>query len=239
MFSSLLYGSEAWGDFSCMYDKLRKIEKKVLKTILKVKSGTTNDLVYHELRRGDIVSRIKDRQHKFYKKLKELPRDEAIVSKPFDLCKDLSIVKYYENLHDHNLADDITEREERIRSSTSSMMIYYVKLVSDEKSCIYDSYLCDEARCSITRWTLSNHDLNIEKGRRRDIPREQRVCDTCEVLEDEQHVVFHCPRYNEVRQRHQELMQRRHSIELFLNPTFETAIETSNFIREVESLRKR
>ena len=28
MFSALLYGSETWGDFSCVHDKLRKIEKK-------------------------------------------------------------------------------------------------------------------------------------------------------------------------------------------------------------------
>ena len=52
MFSALLYGSETWGDFSCVL---------VVEAILKVKSGTTNDLVYHKLRRGDNVSRIKDR----------------------------------------------------------------------------------------------------------------------------------------------------------------------------------
>ena len=239
MCGSLLYSCEAWGDFSFLYDKLLKIEKKVLKTILKVKSGTTNDLVYHELRRGDIVSKIKDRQHKFFNKIKEIPQDEAIVSKVLELCKNLSIVKYYENLHDHNLTDNIAERERRIRSSTSSMAVYYCDLVSDEKSCIYDSYLCDEARCLITRWRLSNHDLNIEKGRRRDIPREQRVCDTCDVLEDEQHVIFHCPRYEEIRKHHQELIERRNSIELLLNPTMETSIETSNFIREIEALRKK
>ena len=76
MFNALLYGCEAWGDFSFVYDKLRLLEKKVLKAILKVKSGTTNDLVYYELRRGDIVSRIKDRQCKFYEKLKEIPTGE-------------------------------------------------------------------------------------------------------------------------------------------------------------------
>ena len=136
-----------------------------------------------------------------------------------NLCKDTTIIKYYENLHDHNVVDDINEREARIRASTSSMMIYYVDLISDEKSCIYDSFLCDDVRYLITRWRLSNHNLMIEKGRRQDIPREQRVCDTCEVLEDERHVIFQCPRYNDIRQQHEGLLQRRYNIELFLNPT--------------------
>ena len=238
MFPALLYGCEAWGEFSCVHDKIRKIEKKALKAILKVKSGTTNDLVYYELRRGDIVAKIKDWQYRFYQKVSQLPPGEAIVTHALSLCKETSIVEYYENLHDHHVVDDCVEREERIRSSTSSMIVYYVNLVSDEKSCIYDSFLCDEIRFLITRWRLSNHDLQIEKGRRRDIPREQRVCDLCETLEDEEHVIFQCPRYVQVRQQHQEFLERRHTIELFLNPTFDTAIETSNVIREIEALRK-
>ena len=69
MFSALIYGSETWGDFTCAYEKLRKIERKVLETILKVISGTTNNLIYHELRRGDIVSKIKDRQYSYFQKI--------------------------------------------------------------------------------------------------------------------------------------------------------------------------
>ena len=119
------------------------------------------------------------------------------------------------------------------------MVVYYLSKVTEEKSCIYSSFLWDKVRYVITRWRLSNHDLEIEKGRRRDIPRELRVCDRCETLEDEEHVIFHCPRYDDIRLNHQEFLQQRHNIELFLNPTFETAVETAGFIREVEALRKR
>ena len=65
MFNAMLYGSETWGDFSNVHEKVRAIERKLLKRILGVKSGTTNDLIYHELRRGDIVSRIKHKQCRF------------------------------------------------------------------------------------------------------------------------------------------------------------------------------
>lgn len=195
--------------------------------------------MYYEMRSGDIVSRIKDRQCKFYEKLKEIPTGDAIVLQILDLCRGIPIIDYYEQLHNQNVEDDISNREERIRGSTASMVVYYLSIVTDEKSCIYSSLLCDKLRYVITRWRLSNHDLEIEKGRRRDIPRELRVCDRCETLEDEDHVIFHCPRYEDVRQNHREFLQQRHNIELFLNPTFETAVETANFIREVEALRKR
>ena len=71
LFTSLLYGIETWGNFECIHANLRSIEMKALKSILKVKKGTSTDLVYYELRRPDIVSRIKDRQYKFFKKLSE------------------------------------------------------------------------------------------------------------------------------------------------------------------------
>ena len=130
MFSALLYGSETWGDFSCVHDKLRKIEKKALKAILKVKSGTTSDLVYHELRRGDIVSRIKDRQRKFFMKVSQLPQEGAIVQTILDICKNnemslhniiilmiltqgrqKQLITYYSSLHNYNYIDDINTRE--------------------------------------------------------------------------------------------------------------------------------
>ena len=138
----------------------------------------------------------------------------------------------------HNVVDDIYSREMRITSSTSSMMVYYVNLVSDEQSCIYSSFLCDDVRYPITRWRLSNHDLKIEKDRRRDIPRDQRICDLCEVLEDEEHVIFRCPRYDEIRERYVEVLEERNDIRLFLSPTFGTVCAIANFIREVEALRK-
>ena len=60
MFGALTYGAETCGDFSCIHSQLQKIELKILKTILKVMSGTTTDLIFHELHRRDIVSKIKD-----------------------------------------------------------------------------------------------------------------------------------------------------------------------------------
>ena len=81
---------------------------------MRVKSGTTNDLIYHELRRGDIISKIKDRQHNFYHKLILLSEEEAIVKTVINICCDTNIIAYYKNLNNHNYIDDITNREVRI-----------------------------------------------------------------------------------------------------------------------------
>ena len=66
---AILYACECWGDLSFLEKYLVDMETKALKTILKVKSGTTNDLIYHELRRPTIMARIKDRQYRFFKRL--------------------------------------------------------------------------------------------------------------------------------------------------------------------------
>ena len=82
--------------------------------MLGVKSGMTNDLIYHELRRGDIISRIKDKQCRFYRKLLQMPSDEAIFCNILEMCKNDKFISYYKNLHDHNYTNDIKEREIRM-----------------------------------------------------------------------------------------------------------------------------
>ena len=65
-----------WWKVDHIKDELLKDERKILKTILGVKQGTSNDHVYLELSRPDIVSKIKDRQ-KFYTKLHKLDEADA------------------------------------------------------------------------------------------------------------------------------------------------------------------
>ena len=194
--------------------------------------------MYHELRRGDIVSRIKDRQHKFFIKVSQLPKDDAIVQIVLGICKSNKIITYYNSLHDHNYSDDIRTREAKLNTSNSSLSKYYMDMMFLNKSCIYNSFLNDELRCIITRWRLSNHDLLIETGRYGGVPRNERLCNTCDILEDEKHVVFVCSRYNLIRDRFRNLLSRSTDIKLFLNPSFEYMHDTAKFLLEVEALRK-
>ena len=74
----------------------------MLKRILQVKANTPNDLIYVELNRCDIVSKVKSRQCKFYHQFKELNEDEATARKVLDMCSHLEVINYYESLSRHD-----------------------------------------------------------------------------------------------------------------------------------------
>ena len=102
---------------------MRIIEQKALRAILQVKAGTSIDLIYNELQRADVISKIKDLQFNFYRKVKSLAEEDTMVVSMLNLCCDTSIVRYYENLHGHNKDDNIAERRNRIG---------YIRSVDDE-----------------------------------------------------------------------------------------------------------
>lgn len=234
---ALLYGVEAWGDITCIEKKLRKVEMKALKAILKVKKGTTNDLIYHELRRPDIISKIKDLQFQFFNKLMNTSEDEATVRSAVELCKGSKFVLYYLDLNDKNAARNVQDREERIRNSNDSMCKYYNERFSASCS-IYSCMMNDHYRYIISRWRLSNHTLQIEVGRyvKPKIERENRVCQQCMVLEDEFHAIFVCPLYESARTKFRDILCHQ-DVSEFLNPPREHIQRTASFLHVLEKLR--
>lgn len=68
-----------------------------------------------------------------------------------------------------------------------------------------DTVKCFARRYSTTKFRISAHDLEIEKGRYKNIPREQRVCQWCntnmgeQIVEDENHVICDCGLYANIR----------------------------------------
>ena len=107
----ILYGVEISANISCVENKLRVTEQNLLKSILKVKKGTSNGLIiYNELKRGDVIAKIKDRQWNFYNRLSQLGENNALVISFSELCKNTNIA-YYSSLHNHNSIDNICNRE--------------------------------------------------------------------------------------------------------------------------------
>ena len=51
----------------------------------------------------------------------------------------------------------------------------------------------------ITKCRSSDHNLEIEKGSYKNIPRQQRLCNTCNNTEDENHFFSHCRINNQPR----------------------------------------
>ena len=103
MFTSSLYGIETWGDISIIENNILKIEIDALRRILKVKTVTSIDLIYFELNRADIISRMRDAQFKFYKTL-------SVVKHVVDMCTGDDMIKYYNYLHGRHQEDNLCKR---------------------------------------------------------------------------------------------------------------------------------
>ena len=59
-------------------------------------------------------------------------------------------------------------------------------------------------RNALAKFRIGNHDLEIERGRHKNLPVNERVCKLCETqgvltVEDEYHVLLKCPFYNDLR----------------------------------------
>ena len=133
-----------------------------------------------------------------------------------------------------------TQSAMKIAESQSSMCMYYRELGLIERTDIYSSMLYDYYRIIITRWRLSNHSLNIETGRytRPYTERPERVCTLCtSSIEDENHVIFVCPRYDDIRMDHTQLIQKSTTVTAFLNPCVDDMKSTATYLHEIEKRR--
>ena len=93
-------------------------------------------------------------------------------------------------------------------------------------------------RYSLTRLRVSSHMLNIECGRwarPNIIPVNERKCQNCNVLEDENHFVLECSLYNELRKQYIPSFNRK-------NPSMQKciqllSIETPSLLRKLSCVK--
>ena len=217
--AAMLYGVETWWKIDAYREKVLHIERKALKKCLGVKTSVPNNILYIELNRADIVANICDRQYNFYQKIVKFNEEEALVKNIVNLCKELDIIKHYEQLTNKNRDNDLQMKKNEVANSTETMKQRYLLLTGNVYcSAIYDSFMREDYRILITRWRLSCFDLQVETGRYRGIPREERVCPICNVLEDEEHVIFNCRAYDTIRTQFADLLEENATVKDILNP---------------------
>ena len=243
LFQALLYSAEAWGNLKEIESGLRIMEQKALKCCLGVKGGTTNDIVYLEINKADIIAAIKDRQYNFAIKIKKLGPGEALVKEIWDFCvnqnySNTNLISYYNDLNGKECIQNIIERKERIMTSNQTMCARYKDLIGmNYCSVLYDSCLDDTSRTIITRWRLSSHSLQIEKGRytRPITDEEERKCKVCLVVEDEIHAILQCKAHRLIRERYKDRLNFQAELIDILNPrTISEAIYLAKFLNELE-----
>ena len=118
------------------------------------------------------------------------------------------------------------------------MDIRYVE-ISNLKFCdtLYSSFVNERDRILITRWRISCHNLRTETGRYDNppTPRNERVCLTCLIVEDETHALFHCICHSFIRLRYNNLFQKYHTVSEILSPvTLEDVSLVANLIKDIE-----
>ena len=240
VFSAILYAAETWGDVSTIGEKILKIEHQALKRCRVVKSSIPDDLLHIELNRADIMDSIRDRQHKFYQKLLSLEEGSAIILDVLEVCKELDIVKYYEELSDDHRTQNLLERKESCSNATGTYSTRYTQL-TDLAYCpaLYESFMQEDLRILITRWRMSCVDLAIETGRYEGTEHDERVCVFCGVIEDEQHAIYHCRAYNTIRNDYRDLLEECPTVKEILNPqNRETAEKVGMLLKLIEGERQ-
>lgn len=235
IYSSILYGVETWGCMDKFKNKLLKMERKMLKSILGVKQGTSNHLLYIELNMSDIMTTIKKLQSNFYLKLSNIHEDDAIVKKIMNRCLDLNIqfIQYYQNI-DINYDSDIYKNT--FENSTSTMNVTYKKVCGlNYNYILYNSNIDDNQRKIITRWRLSSIPIKIETMRYKKIPQDQRKCTICLLIEDEYHILFKCTLFISIRRQFKDLLDTKKDVKSLLNPSNIDEITTlANYLKEIE-----
>ena len=240
VFMAILYGAETWGDITSVSEKILLFERQALKRCLGVKSSTPDNLLYIELNRADIVSSIRDSQCRFFLKLLSLEDDTAVVRDVLELCRELTIVKYYQNLHTEHRELNLDERKASAMNAPETYTKRYRDLTNLEYcSSLYDTFMREDLRIIITRWRLSCFDLAIETGRYHGTARENRLCVFCDVLEDEHHAIFDCSAYVSIREQYEDLLRDNPSVNEILNPkSKEMATSVGTYLKLIEAERK-
>ena len=126
-------------------------ERKILKRILGVKSGTSNDLIYQELNFPDMKAVILNRQYIFFTKVMNIPDDEAIVKEIWQMYESSQTVKdpdnlisYYSSLQLDATKQVIATRKIRIETSNDTMCLRYKDLTNMARPLIlYSSMIND------------------------------------------------------------------------------------------------
>ena len=194
----------------------------------------------------------------FWNRVKEM-EDDTLVKMAYkenlamntNWCKTIQVLNSSFNLHGKPISPKIFPNVMK-KKITSDFIKYWKNRISnpdiEKKLSLYSDIkqkfdiepymnLPFRDRQIISKIVSSSHTLQIETGRHRDIPREDRLCKLCNLkqVEDEEHFMTECPAYNEIRLDYfgkEKLIAKKMLLEL------EPAIMAA-FLRSIYSIRKK
>lgn len=204
-----------------------KIHNRFCKYLLGVHKKASNLASRLEFGREPILNYICSQSFKYYSRLSQLPEDR-LLKEVFELDKSLfqsGYKSWYSCIHNFMQRFSITEAEAQMCTTSDIISTKYSSDMNNELSRLrnqiqdnklntfsniysqfslqnYLSFGLPKAKTKeLSKLRISAHDLLIERGRyfRPRIPRERRVCTSCNKIEDEEHFMLYCSKNSIVR----------------------------------------
>ena len=217
----MLYASEIWG--VKRFEVMERVLLTFCKYVLQVPSNCSTVGVLGELGRFPFHLITQTRAVNYFSRISKPEITPVLTSDALNLSKSLSKSWYKSVVENVEMSGcgqmierldwfDLKVYEERLEDiflqswtfdkAQGAKLKFYDVVKESFGFEVYLSILTRQERAVLTRFRLSCHTLEIEMGRhhRPPIPAEERLCDTCEVLEDEFHFLFHCQKYIKERQ---------------------------------------
>ena len=212
----LLYACEVWG--FCDNKLLERLHLKFCKHILKLKTSTPNFMVFGEVGRFPLSINIKVRMIGFWTKMIESSHNK-LSCKLFQICNNYNTQwsNCIKNIFEECNLVHIFENQEFINVKWLKSCIFYTlknKFISDWKNEVFNSpkgtnyriykhdlileqYLFNlppRLAKIYCKFRTCNIKLPVECSRWNNIPRENRICNLCNLNEigDEFHYLFNC-----------------------------------------------
>ena len=198
LMTAVLYGAETWVS-NGIWRVIGPLYATCIKTLLGVRRTTATDLCLIEAGQPSISQLIKSSQKNMIYKLTsrrvDIEDDPLMFALETARRAKTPCAKYIDSLADFSYNDETLHLHTAVRRSTRTKFKSYCEQMNPSLTVhpIYtDSNIPEFKRIVTTKIRLSSHNLQIEKGRWSCKPREERLC-TCGAIQDEQHILAHCP----------------------------------------------
>ena len=220
------------------------LHRKFLKYILGVSKSCPNLAVYGET--GEIPLSLKAFRLmiNFWHRINKLP-DETLVKKALleNIALRTNWIKTVEKLMGSLSLTDVAQNsaklkektklslkskyitfwQRKLREETSNRLQFFKTLKQEFKFEEYLNISQFEHRKAITKIRCSDHPLEVEQGRHKNIPREERICKICpsKEVETEEHFLSRCSFFNRYKPNHDiSFTQNANSIITNSDPTY-------------------
>ena len=196
--TAILYSCESWLSAAAAECALN-MYTQCIRCMLSVRKTTAGVLCLIEAGLPSVVSKVKSIQKATIRRL--LDDREGMADDPFwfvfTKCQseNTPCARYIQALETFDREEEDAELKRRTRQTTRTKFQTYCEMINPSltKHPMYCSHdLLEQNRIATSRLRLSSHNLAIERGRWLRKPREERLCPTCHVVQDERHALQDC-----------------------------------------------